>query len=148
MPKPEQKPPGRPPSRNPPHDDNRSKPGPDGTGRHVLAEGFATLLRRLPWSMSVLGCVYFFTEAMKVYAGKVSSADMKFALDILANWSLSAKLSWGAAAGGIGYGLRQRALRRRTVAHMQSRNVADEKRLDPNRSSSELTLWGTTRDGD
>lgn len=114
----------------------------------VIYGGIATAIKRLPWSLVTLGCVYFIADALKAYAGKTSASDMKFALSVLADVHFSAVVSYAVGASSVLYGLKQRSLRRATVARLQERIIGLEKLVDPNRSTSELPPLGTTREED
>lgn len=79
-------------------------------------------------------------------SGKETFADIgiRFAADM----KLSEAVAYVVGLGGIGYGLGERRLRRNTTERLATRNIDLEKKLDPKRTSSQLTPRGTTRKGD
>ena len=56
--------------------------------------------------------------------------------------NLHVYLAWGAAAGGAGYGWSERRKRLRERGEKDKRIVELEKRLDPNRTTSGLSIEG------
>ena len=66
----------------------------------------------------------------------------------LADIKMPQWLAYVFGVGGIGWAYAERKLRQRTVAHMASSKEEAEKRLDPRRTSSNLTARGTSRPED
>ena len=85
-------------------------------------------------------------SALKVLAGKQTL--LSVAMEVVANWKLSAKISYAVAVSGVAYGLRQRRLRRLVIQQMSEHQRKLEQALDGSRSSSGITLKGTTRPDD
>ena len=85
-------------------------------------------------------------SAFKVFAGKQTLLNV--AMEIVAHLNLSVKISYALALSGVAYGLRQRTLRRKVIAKMSEHQRKLEEFIDERRTSSELTLKGTTRPDD
>ena len=79
---------------------------------------------------------------MAALAGRTTISDI--VVNFLGNFRVSEGLAWALGAGGTGYGLLQRKLRRDTIERLQGRVKTMEQEYDPNRSSSNLTSRGTT----
>jgi hypothetical protein len=88
--------------------------------------------------------------AVEALAGKATVADFGVFLiaDLKANKVFSHVVMAVFGMSGIGYGLRERGLRRKTVKQSGSRIAGLEKRLDRNRTSSGLTNDGRSRPED
>ncbi len=69
-------------------------------------------------------------------------------VNFLGNFHVSEGLAWLLTAGGATYGLGQNRLRKRIVEHLHGRIRELEERVDPQRSSSNLTPSGDTRPED
>ena len=71
-------------------------------------------------------------------------------LTITQKWAFEANLhvylAWGAAAGGVGYGISERRKRLRERKERDTRIIELEKRIDPHRTSSGLTTEGERRE--
>lgn len=91
-------------------------------------------------------CVWTVGDAVKSLSGRITLADMRF--NFLGSVAVERTLCIGAAAGGIGYGYKQRKLRQKKVEHLQGRIHKLEQTIDPGRTSSHLTALGTTNPGD
>jgi len=89
---------------------------------------------------------YWMTDALKAFAGQQTIADLAF--KFLADIKMPQWLAYVFGVGGIGWAYAERKLRQRTVAHMASSKEEAEKRLDPGRTSSNLTARGTSRPED
>ena len=91
-------------------------------------------------------CVWFIADAFKAYAGKTSTADIKFGIlaDIRVVWTVSM------AVGITGLALYRREVRlhRSTRERLAARITEMELRVDPARRSSKLTTQGMTREDD
>src|SRR5271157_5866004 len=88
--------------------------------------------------------------AVEYLAGKATLADFGVFLyaDLKANTVFSHIIMGILGLGGVSYGLRERALKRKEIKRLGNRVVEVEKRLDPNRSSSSLTIDGRSRPED
>jgi hypothetical protein len=80
--------------------------------------------------------------AVQALSGKQTAANI--GVNVLANLSISEALAWVLAGGSIIYGQRQAKLRRDTTERMHGRNKVLEERVDPGRTSSQLTTRGQT----
>lgn len=120
----------------------------EGVQSLMVAEGTATAIRRIPVVVCICFCVYYAADALKLFAGKVSSADMRFVLSVLGDFKFSWGLTIAATGAGWAYGLRQRKLRRDTIARIQTRVIELEKEINQSRMSSGLPPRGTTREDD
>lgn len=87
-------------------------------------------------------------QSIEALAGESTLADIGVQLDVGANLPLSTLIAWAVALIAVGYGLKQRELRRDSVERLQTRIQDLEKGRDPRRSSSGLTPRGTTRPED
>lgn len=106
-------------------------------------------LALIKWSaISVI--VWRLGVAAEAFAGKSTLADfgVQLVADLKANKFFSHIVTGCFGLGGLGYGIRERALRRRDIRRLGNRVVDSEKRLDPNRTSSGLTADGNTRPED
>jgi hypothetical protein len=98
-----------------------------------------------PWLSLV--AIFFFTYLMVVQlAGKTTLAE--FGVKVLADIKLPQVLAYLFGVGGLGYGIGERHLRHKKVAHMEGHIKTLEAAFDPSRSSSGLTRKGTTRPED
>jgi len=95
---------------------------------------------------SFLLAIYMITDAAKAFAGKTSVADL--ALRVLADIKAPQWVAYALGLGGVGWGWNERRLRHRTVARMARNKEEAEKRLDPGRTSSNLTAEGKSRPED
>lgn len=110
------------------------------------SEGLVQVLSNLiRWGGVVLIVRYGYL-GIDALAGKRTFADI--GVNFLTNIQISVALAWGAGAGGIIYGLRQRKLRKDTIERLVGRIQEFESDLDPSRTSSKLTTRGDTRPED
>ena len=114
----------------------------------IFAGSVAANLRTLIVCGAVCLCVYFMRDAIIAFAGKTSKADFNLIASSFVDMKVQIGLTILLGGSGWVYGLRQRSLRRNTVERLSTRNSELEQRLDPNRSSSQLTNRGTTRKED
>lgn len=104
--------------------------------------GFLTMTARLLlWGW----VAYQAKEAISALAGKATLADIS--LSILKSGSREL-IAYAATLLALAWGVSERVLRKRKVKHLSARVKLLERRLDPNRSSSNLTATGDTRPGD
>ena len=91
-------------------------------------------------------CVWIAADALKVYAGRQSTANIKFGFlaDIQVVWTLSVAVG----ITGLALYFREVGLHRKTRERLAARNTELELRIDPARRSSKLTAQGLTRDDD
>ncbi len=84
--------------------------------------------------------------AIDALAGQKTVADI--GLNLLSDIKISTAAAWTLAGGGILYGRRQRKLKKDTIERLSSRIKDLERRIDPGRTSSQLTERGDTREED
>ena len=106
---------------------------------------FSTIQYGIMW-LSLLGIAGFFYLTVKSLAGTYTFADI--GIKVIGDFKVSEALSYLFGVGGVGYGLRERKLRRQTTERLTERNVTLEKLIDPTRTSSHLTTRGTTNPED
>ena len=109
-------------------------------------DGVYSVLRDLIRWAAVVFIVYWIGRTIGTLAGKVTMADI--GIRFLAEVRLSEAVAGIFGVTGLGYGLTQRRLRRNTIERLQGRIQELERRLDPNRTSSQLTERGETRPED
>lgn len=118
-------------------------------GRWFLAQVFLLLRQYLGqaiWAAVLVVLFYFCSDTLKAFAGKVSVAN--FLLSVAAHLDWAIKASVGVSGVTTVAWLNEYRRHKRTRERLSSRITALEKRLDPNRTSSELTPEGTTRTED
>ena len=86
---------------------------------------------------------YYLKDALIAFAGKHTDANLVFS--VLANLQADRWFAYLFGIVGGGYGLAERSLKRRTIRRLTARTAELELRLDPNRTTSQLTPRGTTR---
>jgi hypothetical protein len=84
--------------------------------------------------------VYFITSCINGLAGERTTADI--GIRFLAEVKVSEAFAWIFGVGGVGYGARQRNLRRRDTKQMGARLRRYENQIDPHRSSTNLDSQG------
>jgi len=95
---------------------------------------------------ALVWCAFYAYKIVAVLAGKTTFASL--IVSILANVKVSDSICVLLAGGGSAYGLAQRSLRRKTLKRLTERPKELEEAIDAKRSSSNLTLRGTTRPED
>ncbi len=91
----------------------------------------------------VVWVAYYLKDALIAFAGKHTDANLVFS--VLANLQADRWFAYLFGVVGGGYGLAERGLKRRTTRRLTARTAELELRLDPTRTSSQLTPRGTTR---
>jgi hypothetical protein len=109
-------------------------------------EGFVSIVNNLIRWGGLVSISYFAVLSIRAMAGQHTFADI--GIRVLADVHVSEAVAWIFGGSGVAYGWRQRKLRRDTVERLANRNIELEKRLDPNRASSQLTPRGDTRPED
>lgn len=95
---------------------------------------------------ALVAVFYYIYLCVAALAGKTTLANI--GINVLANVKISEVVAWLFGGSGVIFGLNQRRLRRKTIEHVQTRNIMLEQRLDPNRTSSQLTPRGETNPRD
>jgi len=95
-------------------------------------------------------CIWRLAPAMEAFAGKTTLANFGVFLyaDLKANTVFSHVVMGILGLGGASYGLRERSQKRKEIRRLGNRVVEIEKRWDPNRTSSGLTVDGRSRPED
>jgi hypothetical protein len=95
-------------------------------------------------------CIWRLSLTLEAFAGKTTLAGLGVFLlaDLKANTVLSHAVMAIFGLGGAGYGLRERSQKRKEIKRLGNRVVELEKRLNPSRTSSGLTLDGRSRPED
>ena len=109
-------------------------------------DGLFALFRTVAIIVGVVLIAGFARDVLVAFAGKETAANL--ALSLIVNLQADRWLAYLFGAGGVGYGVRQRQLRRRNISRITGHNAEVEKRLHPGRSSSGLTPEGKTRPED
>jgi hypothetical protein len=99
----------------------------------------------VPWGC-LLGIAVFAYLAIRSLAGTHTLADIGIGLK--SGTKLADVIGWLTGLAGIGYGHRERKLRRDTIERLAARNRELEQLIDPSRTSSKLMPRGTTRPED
>lgn len=95
----------------------------------------------IQWTGLVL-VAYFSYRSIDTLAGRRTFAEI--GVKILGNVTVSRGIITLLTGGGWAYGLAQRSLRRRNIERLAPAKNEVERRLDKNRTSSNLTSRGTT----
>ncbi|MBN2547506.1 MAG: hypothetical protein JXB50_17005 [Spirochaetes bacterium] len=89
---------------------------------------------------------YFFAAVLKSYAGKTTIANIVF--NFLADIKLDKVIAYIFGAGGIGYGLKERQLRKKNIERYYNQKDKLEKIINPDKQTSSLTKNGNTNKED
>ena len=113
-------------------------------GRIIEVIG-VTIHRAIPWGgLVVIG--YYMYRSVSALSGHTTFANI--ILRFLADFRVTEGVAYIFGLGGIGYGLRNRKLRKDQLERMARRVKELESQIDPRRSSSRLTARGETRPED
>jgi len=94
----------------------------------------------------LLGLGRYFYLTMAVLAGKQTLADI--VIRLLANIKIGQGVAYLFDASGIIYGYGERRLRQKNIQRLAKSKNELERKLNPTRTSSNLSPRGTTRPGD
>jgi hypothetical protein len=131
------------------------------TKEQLLAE--IDFLRRGGWAAQVGPTVRYLTVAAAAmviawfakeavvgvavaFAGKTTNANV--AMRLIQDLNVSISLAWAVGISGVGYGWRQRKLRKETTERLSERIKRYEEQIDPSRTTSSLTPQGDTNPKD
>ena len=103
-------------------------------------------LRSIPWATAVVILGWCTRDVLIAFAGQSTKADV--IVQLIADFRLAVVLPWLLAAGGVGYGVRQKQLKEKAVQRLTRRPHELEKIIDPERTSSGLTPRGRTNPED
>lgn len=101
--------------------------------------------RAIPW-IGLFGISYVGYLSIKSLSGQVTFANI--VVRFISDFRTSRGVAYLFGLGGIGYGVRQRKLRRDNIEKLSERVQHLERERDPGRSSSRLTRRGETRPED
>jgi hypothetical protein len=105
----------------------------------------STLQTLIRWGAGVCFAYYGY-RTIEVLAGRSTEANI--VLNILGNIAFSSTIAWTFGVAGAAYGWRQRKLRGDAVERLQNRIKELESKVDPERTSSNLTVRGDTNPED
>ena len=115
---------------------------------------FHKTLRAAVKGITIIGTVglvgLFMWLTVRDLAGRATLADITFRVlaDLKANKPISMMIAYLFGFAGLGYGGLQHHLRRRYVERFSPFLQAREKEIDPQRTSSSITMTGDTRPED
>lgn len=127
--------------------DNSSSGIGEQTTRHIAtksADGARTLIR-VGGTVAIFYLIYL---TLTAFAGKESSANMKFVAKVITSLRLDQIIAYLTGIAGLLYGFAERALRRGYIEKFSGRIEKLESRIDSGRSSSDLPATEQTRPGD
>lgn len=118
--------------------------------RQRSGDRIASIANHLIRWCGLVAITYLATRCIEALAGRRTLAEIGLGLDLgfLVDMNLDRFLAWLVAVLGLGYGARQRALRKAAIGRLASRVRDLETRLDPGRTSSGLTGKGDTNPAD
>jgi len=105
----------------------------------------STVQYAIMWG-SLVAITAFIYLSVRAVAGQYTFADV--GIKLVGDFKLSEAFSYLFGAGGLGYGVMERRLRRKTTERFAERNTTLERMIDSNRTSSNLTGRGTTNPED
>jgi hypothetical protein len=111
----------------------------------IVDRGAAVLETGLKYGFLAL-IFYFGYASLATLAGQITYADV--GIRVIGDVRVSETVAWMFGVGGIGYGMRQRKLRRDTIERLSPRVRKYEQELDSHRTSTGLPSRGTTRPED
>lgn len=111
-----------------------------------MADHGARIMTTGIWAVAVCFCAFYFYKAVDSLAGESTVADIVVAMT--GRFDVTKALLTMLAGGGVIYGVRQRKLKADHTERLSNRNAELEQRMDPNRTSSRLTIRGETRPED
>jgi len=93
-------------------------------------------------------CAWVIADALKVYAGRQSAANLQLGVALFADIRVAYTVSVTVGITGAALYLRERKLHRETRERLAKRITELELQFDPKRTSSKLTSRGLTREED
>jgi hypothetical protein len=106
-------------------------------------DGLCAVLRTGLYVLAVIFVAFYTKEVLVAFAGKETAATL--IISVLADLKADRVFAYLVGAGGIGYGVVERQLRRRNIRRLATDKAEVEKRLLPSRTSSGLNPDGKTR---
>ena len=101
--------------------------------------------KAIRWGVGLM-MVYWLASAVKELAGQETYADIF--LGFMGSLTIEKGLCYGVGAVGVEYGLVEKKFRRDRTENMAKRIQELEQGIDPERTSSNITVRGTTRPED
>lgn len=114
--------------------------------RFHATQGFVSVFNNLIKWGALVAIAWLMADTVRSLSGKTTIAEI--GIGFLANVKISDAVAWIFGVSGTAYGLGQRNLKRKGIARLEERATRNEKKIDPNRSSSRLTPTGETREED
>lgn len=111
--------------------------------RTRIGERYATARTAIRWTAGIVA-LYVSKDLLVALAGRETILALKLAF--LGDWKTV--LSYIFAGGGVGYGYTERRLRQSAIKRLHNRVKELETMIDPNRTSSGLTVEGKTNPQD
>lgn len=111
-----------------------------------IVAGIGSAIRSIPWCIVLFAVAWFTRDVLIAYAGQTTNANI--VVRLLADLRVAVLLPWAVAAGGVVYGVRQKHLKEQAIERLTKRPHELERVIDPNRTSSGLTLRGRTNPED
>lgn len=105
-----------------------------------------TVARYAAWVAAVAIAGHYISDVVRDLAGK--QTDASFILKMILGLSADRWIAYAVGAAGAAFGWNERRLKRRDIKRLSHRTMDLEKRLDPERTSSELLPDGRTREDD
>lgn len=117
------------------------------TKRHIVTKT-ADVVRTLIRVGGTVGVFYLIYLTLTAFAGKESSADLRFVAKVITSLRIDQVIAYLAGITGLLYGLAERKLRSGYIEKFSGRIEELESRIDPERSSSGLPSTGKTKPSD
>ena len=111
----------------------------------VLTDTIGKTVTTFIWALSAVAIVYFIVQGIGHLAGQETKADISLILSGIFN--INKATGYGVCVIAIAYGLFQRRLRQKNIQRESARVKHFEEKLDPERTSSNLTPKGRTPKG-
>ncbi len=112
--------------------------------RTRTADAITSICNNLIQWTALVAIFYISYLSVNVLAGKTTFADIGIKMSLLGKITISQTLAWAFAFGGIGYGWRQKKLRRDVIETQGDHIKKLESGTDKKRTSSNLTRRGET----
>ena len=103
-----------------------------------------TLIRTVGWCV----CAFIFYKIVTVLAGQTTNVSVAMRLVFVALADFKVEFLLALTGLSCAWAVVERLVRQRLAARLSSRNAELERMIDPNRTSSGLTIGGKTNPGD
>ena len=108
-----------------------------------VVDALAPLPKYAAWVGAIWIAGHYIVQAVTVLSGH--QTDASFVVKILMNLQADRWMAYIAGGGGLVYGWNERRIKRKNIERLSHHTEELEKRLDPQRTSSNLLRDGTTR---